>query len=136
MKISNKVHQIRIHFQVTEEVQRYVYVYLITGKNCYLIDAGIAGCEKIVAEYMQRLGEIHYCCPAWDRVYQKDEWKEVLQNARMYLQKLKNSVLQIEREYGADSSENRLELLGVLMGWKHVAGNPLFKRSIAACRRV
>lgn len=276
MKISNKVHQIRIHFQVTEEVQRYVYVYLITGKNCYLIDSGIAGCEKIVAEYMQRLGrsieeikavflthahpdhiggaaaiqklsgcriyasdmekewieniemqfkerpipnfytlvkesvkvdevvkeadiilpeeeitikvletpghshgsvsyiyeeehviftgdaipdiedfpifvdeemseaslekmqsleDIHYCCPAWDWVYQKDEWKEVLQNARMYLQKLKNSVLQIEREYGADSAENRLELLGVLMGWKHVAGNPLFRRSIAACRQ-
>lgn len=276
MKIFNKVHQIQIHFQVTEEVQRYVYVYLITGKNCYLIDSGVAGCEKIVAEYMQRLGrgieeikavflthahpdhiggaaaiqklsgcriyasdmekewienidmqfrerpipnfytlvkesvkvdevvkegdiilpeegitikvletpghsfgsvsyiyeeghaifvgdaipdikdfpifvdekmseaslekmqgleELHYCCPAWDRVYQKDEWKEILQAGRMYLQKLKSSVLQIEREYGAGEAENKLELLAARMGWEHAAGNPLFKRSIVACRQ-
>ena len=38
------------------QIRRYVYVYLITGKYCYLIDSGVAGSEKIIAQYMKRLG--------------------------------------------------------------------------------
>ena len=56
MKISNHVHQIRINFSVTEQVKRYVYVYLITGKHCYLVDSGVAGCEQIISEYMSQIG--------------------------------------------------------------------------------
>lgn len=56
MKVMEQVYQIRIDFQVTEKVQRFVYVYLITGKNCYLIDTGVAGSERIIAEYMQGIG--------------------------------------------------------------------------------
>lgn len=276
MKVCNNVYQIRIDFQVTEKVRRYVYIYLLTGKNCYLIDSGIAGCENIIAEYMQKLGRsitdidavflthahpdhiggaaaiqklsgcriyasdmerdwiedierqfrerpipnfytlvkesvsvdevikegdsilpeegitikvletpghslgsvsyiyeeervvftgdaipdvkdfpifvdekmseeslgkleklknIGYCCPAWDRVYQGSEWKEILQKSRAYLQKLNRSVLWIENDYGMDSTENKLELLSSLMGWEHTADNPLFKRSIEGCKQ-
>lgn len=33
MKISKQVHQIRIYFHVTEEIERFVNVYLIEGKD-------------------------------------------------------------------------------------------------------
>lgn len=56
MKVTEQVHQIRIDFQVTEQVQRYVYIYMITGRDCYLIDTGVAGSEKIIAEYMRDIG--------------------------------------------------------------------------------
>lgn len=56
MKITEQVHQIRIDFQVTEKVNRFVYIYLITGESCYLIDSGVAGSEKIIEEYMQSIG--------------------------------------------------------------------------------
>lgn len=43
---NTKIHQIRIDFHVTPEIKRYVYVYLIEAKNCYLVDSGVYGCEK------------------------------------------------------------------------------------------
>ncbi|MGN1187415.1 MAG: MBL fold metallo-hydrolase [Lachnospiraceae bacterium] len=52
-----KVHQIRIDFNVTEEIKRYVYVYLIEGENCYLIDSGVAGCQDIIIEELHSIGK-------------------------------------------------------------------------------
>lgn len=51
-----KTHQIKIDFNVTENIKRYVYVYLIEGKNCYLIDSGVYGSEKIIEKYMLEAG--------------------------------------------------------------------------------
>lgn len=51
-----KIHQIKIDFNVTENVKRYVYVYLIEGKNCYLIDSGVNGSEKIIEKYILETG--------------------------------------------------------------------------------
>lgn len=56
MKISDSVHLIRKDFYVTEEVKRYVNIYLITGENCYLIDTGVAGSEALIAAYMESIG--------------------------------------------------------------------------------
>lgn len=43
------VKQIKINFHVTEQVMRFVYVYLITTEQgCCLIDAGVAGSEEII----------------------------------------------------------------------------------------
>ena len=56
MRISDYVHQIRIDFQVTPEVQRYVFVYLLVGEKCCLIDAGVAGSEAVISAYMKKLG--------------------------------------------------------------------------------
>ncbi|MGN1084181.1 MAG: MBL fold metallo-hydrolase [Lachnospiraceae bacterium] len=56
MRICENVYQIKIEFHVTPEIKRYVYVYLITGKYCYLVDAGVAGCEEIIGDYMEKLG--------------------------------------------------------------------------------
>ena len=42
MKINDRVHQLRVQFNITPEITRYVYVYIITGKEgCYLVDAGV-----------------------------------------------------------------------------------------------
>lgn len=40
MKIYDRVHQLRIQFNVTPEIARYVYVYIIMGKEgfTYFID--------------------------------------------------------------------------------------------------
>lgn len=51
-----KVHQIKIDFHVTEQIKRYVYVYIIEGKNCYLIDSGTHGSEEIIEDYLQSIG--------------------------------------------------------------------------------
>lgn len=56
MKICQTVHQIRIDFCVMPEIRRYVYVYLIEGRDCYLIDAGTAGCETVIEHCMNRIG--------------------------------------------------------------------------------
>lgn len=56
MRICENVYQIRIDFSVTEKVKRYVYVYLITGEKCYLVDSGVCGCEEIIRDYMNHLG--------------------------------------------------------------------------------
>lgn len=56
MEICNHVHQIRIDFNVTEDVKRYVYVYLLTGSSCFLIDAGVAGASREIENYMESIG--------------------------------------------------------------------------------
>lgn len=56
MKLCDKIHQIKIDFQVTEQVKRYVYVYLIEPEACYLIDSGVYGSERVIAGYMRSIG--------------------------------------------------------------------------------
>lgn len=56
MKLCDTVHQIRIDFCVTPEVRRYVYVYLIEGRDCYLIDTGTAGSERVIERYLNQIG--------------------------------------------------------------------------------
>lgn len=51
-----KIHQIRIDFNVTEQIKRYVFVYLIEAEACYLIDSGVAGSEKQITEYIRSIG--------------------------------------------------------------------------------
>lgn len=51
-----KIHQIRIDFQVTEQIRRYVFVYIIEGQYCYLVDTGVFGCENHICDY----GSVHF----------------------------------------------------------------------------
>ena len=53
MKIAENVHLIRKEFYVTPEVKRYINIYLITGENCYLIDSGVSGSEKLTMIFKQ-----------------------------------------------------------------------------------
>lgn len=52
-----KIHQIKIDFQVTPQVKRYVYVYLLEGNSCYLIDSGVCGCETTILKHMESVGK-------------------------------------------------------------------------------
>lgn len=56
MVIKMKVHQLKIDFNVTESVKRFVYVYIIEAKYCYLIDSGVYGCEKRITNYLESKG--------------------------------------------------------------------------------
>lgn len=51
-----KIHQIKITFHVTLQIKRYVYVYLLEGKHCYLIDSGVYGSERLIINYMEKIG--------------------------------------------------------------------------------
>ena len=58
MKICDTVYQLKVEFNVTPQVKRYVYVYIITGKKgCYLVDAGVKGCDKKIEEYIHKIGK-------------------------------------------------------------------------------
>ena len=50
------VHQIKIDFNVTEQIKRFVYVYVLEARYCYLIDSGVYGCEKQIIEYLKGIG--------------------------------------------------------------------------------
>ena len=52
-----RVHQIRIDFYVTSEIKRYVFVYLIEGKYCYLIDSGVAGSQDLICAKLEEIGK-------------------------------------------------------------------------------
>ena len=51
-----RIHQIRIDFQVTERIRRFVYVYVIESGFLYLIDSGVFGCEKQISDYLDKIG--------------------------------------------------------------------------------
>ncbi|MDO4482068.1 MAG: MBL fold metallo-hydrolase [Bacillota bacterium] len=51
-----KIHQLRIDFNVTEEIKRFVYVYIIESSCLYLIDSGVYGSESIIIPYIESIG--------------------------------------------------------------------------------
>lgn len=56
MKITENVHLIRNEFQVTPQIKRYVNLYLMEGKSCYLVDSGVAGSDRLIEEYLNSIG--------------------------------------------------------------------------------
>lgn len=52
-----KIKQIKIDFNVTPEIKRYVYVYLIsTDKGCILIDSGVYNSESVIEKAILESG--------------------------------------------------------------------------------
>ena len=51
-----EVHQIKIDFHVTEQISRFVYVYIIEANSLYLVDSGVFGCEKQIIDYLDSIG--------------------------------------------------------------------------------
>lgn len=52
MEICNNIHRLKITFQVTETINRDVYIYILFGKKIYLVDAGVVGSVNEIAEYL------------------------------------------------------------------------------------
>lgn len=55
-KLCDGLHQLRIDFQVTPEIRRFAYIYLIEGASCYLVDSGVGESEKAIFSYMEGIG--------------------------------------------------------------------------------
>ena len=55
MQLNEQVHLIRKEFFVTPEVKRYINIYLIVGKYCYLVDSGVVGSHIIIEEYLKKI---------------------------------------------------------------------------------
>lgn len=51
-----RIHQIRVDFQVTKEIQRYVYVYVLEAEYCYLIDSGVCGSQELICKTVRIIG--------------------------------------------------------------------------------
>ena len=51
-----KVHQIKIDFHVTEQIARFVYVYVIEAEHLFLVDSGVFGCETQIIDYLENIG--------------------------------------------------------------------------------
>lgn len=57
MKIADRLHRLRINFDVTENLRRFVYIYLIEdGENVHLVDTGVDGAEALIADYLGEIG--------------------------------------------------------------------------------
>lgn len=59
MQITEHVHAIKIPFQVKTDLgilERFVYTYLITGKQICLIDSGVVSSEDVIFDYMAKIG--------------------------------------------------------------------------------
>jgi glyoxylase-like metal-dependent hydrolase (beta-lactamase superfamily II) len=61
MKITERIHALKISFEIPLEsgakLERFVTVYLLLGdEEIALVDAGVAGCEKTIFEYIEGLG--------------------------------------------------------------------------------
>ena len=60
MQIAKNIHALRIPFNITDPsgkmIPRFVYVYLILGEKIYLIDSGVASSEKIILDYLKKIG--------------------------------------------------------------------------------
>ena len=54
-----RIQQIKIDFNVTPQIKRYVFVYLIiTDTGCYLIDSGVAGSESVIEKAVMESGHL------------------------------------------------------------------------------
>ena len=60
MQITDRIHALKIPFQITDpsgqKVPRFVYIYLIYGQRIFLIDSGVASSEKIILDYLKSTG--------------------------------------------------------------------------------
>lgn len=56
MQISPKLHRIRVNFNITEGIERFVYLYIIVSKGIHVIDTGVAGTEIIISQYLKSIG--------------------------------------------------------------------------------
>jgi glyoxylase-like metal-dependent hydrolase (beta-lactamase superfamily II) len=60
MQVTEHVHAIKIPFSLTTDsgvvVERFVYAYLIYGKNVCLVDSGVASSDNVIFDYMKKTG--------------------------------------------------------------------------------
>jgi len=83
---------------------------------------------------INELSEVKYFCPAWDEIYDKINIKEVINESKRMLQRLKDAVHKVEVEYKELNEEEKILMIYKQAGILEYAGNPLVVKSIGACR--
>jgi len=84
---------------------------------------------------INELSNVQYFCPAWDEIYDKIRLKEVVNDSKRMLHKLKEAVHQVEKEYKLYNEAEKLKMIFKQADIMQYAGNPLVVKSIDACRK-
>ncbi|MBQ9935773.1 MAG: MBL fold metallo-hydrolase [Lachnospiraceae bacterium] len=83
---------------------------------------------------INELSEVNYFCPAWDEIYDKTSLKEVINDSKRMLHRLKDVVHKVEGEYKEFNEDEKLMMIFKQADILQYAGNPLVVKSIEACR--
>lgn len=84
---------------------------------------------------INELSNVQYFCPAWDEIYDKIRLKEVINDSKRMLHRLKDAVHQIEKEYKQYNEAEKLTMIFKQADILQYIGNPLVVKSIGACRK-
>ena len=79
------------------------------------------------------VGIVKYC-PAWDKVYNREELCNISMKSKNLLHKLKLVVLEVDNELANLTEEERKQEICKRLNMQNFFGNPLFMKSIDACR--
>lgn len=82
------------------------------------------------------LSTVQCFCPAWDEVYDKAKLKEVINDSKRMLHRLKDAVHQVETEYKQYTEADKLTIIAKQADILQYIGNPLVIKSIEACRKI
>ncbi len=83
---------------------------------------------------IMELSKIKYFCPAWDEIYDKISIKEVINDSKRMLHRLKDAVHKVEAEYKELNEDEKILMIFKQAGILQYVGNPLVVKSIEACR--
>ena len=84
---------------------------------------------------INELSNVQFFCPAWDEIYDKIRLKEVINDSKRMLHRLKDAVHQIEKEYKQYNKAEKLTMIFKQEDILQYIGNPLVVKSIGACRK-
>ena len=84
---------------------------------------------------INELSDVQYFCPAWDEIYDKTRLKEVINDSKRMLRKLKDAVYQVEMECKQYPETEKLTTIFKQAHILQYAGNPLVVKSIDACKK-
>ncbi|MDY5576614.1 MAG: MBL fold metallo-hydrolase [Lachnospiraceae bacterium] len=87
---------------------------------------------------INELSNVQYFCPAWDEIYDKIRLKEVVNDSKRMLHKLKDAVHQVEKEYKQYKQYDEADKLTMIFKQADIlqyVGNPLVVQSVDACRK-
>jgi len=84
---------------------------------------------------INELSNVQYFCPAWDEIYDKIRLKEVVNDSKRMLHKLKDAVHQVEKEYKQYDEADKLTMIFKQAYILQYAGNQLVVISIDSCRK-
>ncbi len=84
---------------------------------------------------INEMSEVQYFCPAWDEIYDKTSLKEVINDSKRMLHRLKDAVHKVEAEYKELNEDEKILMIFKQAGILQYAGNPLVVKSIETCRK-